>query len=1137
MQHLISYLKYNRIDFKQLSEEVIEIDSKTYQLLKPTEGKLFTENFVLIADNTEYDNYIFNFGGIWYSTPNGTQDKPELNKVKWLGKSTDAIITKSFLGVRGGYELLNGSGLYKDWCKRAKFLQVQNLGICEKNTLAGIMKFQLACKKNGIKAVLGATYTILKESDIKYDLKFYVKTEDGWNNLLMINKHVNVINHKFIKEEDLGQYLDGLVTVLDPKSLKFEDTPKFLLKSYYQLDTVIFEDESKDQEYLQNLKKYTESNLQPISITDAFYIDKEDSHIKIKLNTISNNREYVSKNQYFKSKQDYYDELEKLFNTIDDRFFDFFELALNNESKLVSECNFNVITGIKHLPEYIMTPEEKTAFKTHENLFWSIIEKGINERVPEDKVDLYLDRIETEFKVIKEGGFIDYFLILWDIINWSHSQGILTGIGRGSGGGSLIAYLTFITHIDPIYFDLPFERFFNKGRIDNGKVPDIDCDFQGDRKEEVKHYMERRYGAEQVCSIGTYTTLQLKAAIKDLSRVYNLNAGDVNWMTTVLDLEATDIREIFKNALQKPRLLSFIQDNCDMINDVQLLLEQPKAASIHACATLILPKEKDIYEWTPVRKALSTNDENILVSEWEGSELEEVGFLKEDILGIRQLDKFSTILSLIKENNKTPIDIYNIPYDDTKVLSYFKKGWSQDTFHFGSKGLTGYCKEMKSDNIDDLIAAIALYRPGTMESNLHNEYIFRKEGEKEIEYDWGTEAVTRNTYGILIFQEQIMQTCVAVGGFNLTESDDIRVAMGKKKRAIIDSYKIQFLKGAINKGCPEKEADDLWNKLEKFAGYSFNKAHATAYAITGYISQYLKVYYPIEFWTTAFKYVEKEEKIPAFISEINKTGAIKISPPDINNSFAETTSNFKLNTIYWSLESIKGLANTSSTQIIEDREKNGNYFSLEEFLERHNYKGSKVNKTVIEGLVLSGSFDSVESIEYPIERYRLIKYYREKYKVKTDKDKDLFEVNKDSLKEDYWWQLQSKKLSGLAFFDYKELCDKYIEDGSRFIEGSDYQSTTLHEQTQWKIGGILQEVIERTSKKKGKYAQLLIESNYQFIYVTLFPTEYQKLTSNGIQLLEEQGNIILLSGQISNDSYKKENTMRINDKSSILILK
>jgi len=676
MQELVSYLISKKIKFEEIDDQLLKIDDQLFQLVAPTEEKLFNEDFHLIIDDIKGENLVFNFGGKWYYISSDSVNNPQLVKLRYLGNLQEEILTTSFLGVRGMYELLNGSGHYSEWIRKAKFLNVKYLGICEKNTLAGVLRFQNQCQASGISSIIGATYTVYQsKTDYKYDVKCYVKNSIGWENLLLINTEVNVTNNKFIKQERFLELLEGIVVVLDPKSINFNRVLDFLnkLEIYYQLDTVEYEDKERDQEYLVNLKKFVDSKLSPISITDAFYLDKEDSFIKTRLNQISEIKEYKSLNQFFKSKLEYFDELSVLFKD-EERLFNYFESALSNELLLCSQCNFQISSTKKFLPIYKMTDEQSREYKDNEDLFWGLIEKGIEKRVPKNRYKEYLDRVEREVEVIKLGGFIDYFLILWDIIQWSNRNEILTGIGRGSAGGCLVAYCLGITHLDPIEFGLLFERFLNKGRVEGGSLPDIDCDFAGDRRDDVKHYMEKRYGKYQVCSVGTYTTLQLKAAIKDLSRIYNLDIGDVNWITTVLNDEDDSIAGIFKNALQHSRIMNFIQNHVDLVNDLESILKLPRSQSVHACATIILPEDRDIFHWIPVKSVMTKNNENLLVSEWEGGELESIGLLKEDILGIRQLDKFQFILSLIEANGKKRPDIYKLFYNDEIYLSIFVRG-------------------------------------------------------------------------------------------------------------------------------------------------------------------------------------------------------------------------------------------------------------------------------------------------------------------------------------------------------------------------------------------------------------------------------------------------------------------------------
>ena len=392
------------------------------------------------------------------------------------------------------------------------------------------------------------------------------------------------------------------------------------------------------------------------------------------------------------------------------------------------------------------------------------------------------------------------------------------------------------------------------------------------RRPEVKRYMEERYGADQVCSVGTYTTLQVKAAVKDLCRLKGVPVAEVNSFTSKID-GVKDFDDLFRIACQKKDVANFINRNPEIIEMVGLIQGQPKAKSIHACAMMIYPDEKDMYHWNPIRR-----QGDMLISEWEGGELDTAGFLKEDILGILQLSKFGDILKLIKDDTGEEINLYELPLDDPKVYSYFQRGWNGDVFHFGAKGLTGYCKMLKPDNITELVNCIGLYRPGVMEGNFHNEYILRKKGEREVSFRKGAGEILQSSRYIMIWQEQTMKMFQVLGGFNLVDADGARRAIGKKNVEKLQPFRERFLKNYIeNFGVDQKYAEETWKEIENMADYQFNKSHAVAYANTGYACQWLKVNYPLAFWSVAFSYADDDD-FPVYLHEINEIGNIKVIP-------------------------------------------------------------------------------------------------------------------------------------------------------------------------------------------------------------------------------------------------------------------
>ena len=665
-----------------------------------------------------------------------------------------------------------------------------------------------------------------------------------------------------------------------------------------------------------------------------------------------------------------------------------------------------------------------------------------------------------------------------------------------------------------------------------GSLPDLDTDFEMGRRGEVKEYMERRYGKDQVCSVGTYTTLQVKAAIKDLCRLEGIPVSEVNMFTAKID-GVKDFDDLFRMACQKKDVAYFINKYPGIIQAVGLIQGQPKAKSIHACAMMVYPDDHDMFHWNPVRR-----QGDMMVSEWEGGELDGAGFLKEDILGILQLSKFGDILKLVKEHTGKDVDIYTLPLDDKKVYTYFQKGWTGDVFHFGAKGLTGYCRMMKPDNITELVNCIGLYRPGVMEGNFHNEYILRKNGEREVSFRKGSDEILQDTRYIMIWQEQTMKMFQKLGGFNLVEADDARRALGKKKVEKLLPFKERFLKYyTSNFGVDQKYAEDTWKEIENMAAYQFNHSHAVAYANTGYACEWLKVNYPLEYWSVAFSYADDDD-YPVYLHEINEIGNIKVLPPDINESTDKIKTDFEDNSLVWSISSVKQVGEKAQVEIMEERSKNGPYFSFEEFLDRHSQKGSAVNKSVIENLVSCGAFDKLESISIPVDRLRLIDRYRELNKVKIDKEKDPFESNPDKRKYAWWYGLRQKRLCGLAFFDYSKLYTDYFKE---MLDRPDYPFKDFSEivddpvdnrSLNLTVGGYVYD-IEVKSGKKGEYAIITLEQNYQFRTVVFWANEYAAFENI---LKTCKNSILFMNGRTNWDGRNQQTAIYANESTEVLVL-
>lgn len=789
--------------------------------------------------------------------------------------------------------------------------------------------------------------------------------------------------------------------------------------------------------------------------------------------------------------------------------------------------------------------------------------------------------------------------------------------------------------------------------------------------------MEERFGKEQVCSLGTYTTLQLKEAISDMARADGIPVQLYRWFTACIgdDKEKT-IEEFFKTVCGKEDLKKFVKEHTETFNDMLVVLGSPKSQSVHACGTVVLPDGKTSYEWMPVH-----TQKGLVVTDWEGSEVEEAGFLKEDVLGIIQLDKFEEMLRLIKENHGIDIDIYSLPLDDKQVFEYAGKGWLGDVFQLGSAGLSGYCVKMKPENINELSACVALYRPGPMENNFHNEYILRKNGEK----DWteempiGGEEVVKKDFGLLVYQESIMLLAQKLAGFDSETTDLLRKCLGKKDLKKIKLYKDKFItnytKNFASKGVTKEYAENLWNQMEEFAKYSFNKcltgdekiypneltikelyekgvedisaitmdkygsftptkvkeiryagkrfiyeirtsdgavvrcsanhkfptpegckyafllrkggilyshkegvrvnveivsvdivdvqptydveidhpehnfvtgegivtcnSHSVCYGMTAYICLWLKVHYPIEYWSATFSFA-KDEKIPYYVNEIQQSGEIKIHPVDINKSDINIVSDYRTNSMYWAFNAVKQCGERAQEYISEEKKKNGPFFSLEEFIDRCVIKGSPVNKSVIENLIFAGAFDELENIQEPKDRLALIEMYRENKRVKILEDKDLLtnimKVRKE--RNNWWWLLQQKRTSSFAFFDYYDLVNEYhmpkLDDETEFQDVSQIKFWDINSKKTRRavIGGYVIEIIERKSKK-GIFATIVLESNYEFINVTIFPELFEEY---GEFLRGSKKNILLVNGVIVWDKFRGEYILQANVNSLFTVL-
>lgn len=1143
MDFIKTWTESNHLDTEWLDDRFFILDGKKFLVILPKDGKLFDASFEIILDDNdavligelEPDYFCFGFGGkVYYSKSDDLKCK--LTLLKHIGQAKD-LTGFPYLGVHGGYELCNGSRVYEDWCQKAKFLGVSALGLAERHTLAGALKFQQACAKAKIKSIIGETITV-KAKDFEFKLKLYVADQTGWRNLLRIHKALNVDNNSlYIDEGILDKYGKGLYGVFQSDTFLTDEivfTSVFwdMKKRFFQFDPSKYKSVQRDLVTLNCLKNYLRNFSGDIGlalICDSYYLDHEDAKVKKILNFIgSKGFENQSDDQYFKALEDVGEQALEMFTTAGDEFAaSILQIALEGTEEIVAGCDFMIKQGEIHLPKYILSEEEKQNFSDSEELFWHLINEGLEDKVVRAGKDeeTYMERVAVEADVILRGGFVDYFLILRDIINWCERNDILVGTGRGSVGGSVIAYLLGVTKVDAIEYGLLFERFLNESRIGKG-LPDIDTDFESGRRNDVKRYIEDRYGKDNVCSIGTYNTLQLKAAFNDILRYHGEQPQQIRFHSAMISESNDDLETLFRDAAGIDKLKLFVDDHIHAINDLHLVLGQAKSSSIHAAGIVITPVEYNgepmqIYDWFPCKVS-----DGILISEWEGPQLDDSGFLKADILGLNQLDKLRQMYDLIKEREGTELNVTqfmaSIDLKDPAVFDLFRKGLNQDVFQFGTDGLLAYCREVKPDSVHELAAINALYRPGPMESGAHIDYVKIKFGKKEPEYDFGTEEITKETYSLMIYQEEVMQVCVHLAGFTLTEADDVRKAMGKKIPEKLKAYQEKFVAGAIANGCPESEAHKIWNKLVAFAGYGFNKSHAVAYSIIGYQSQWFKCHYPMAFWTVSLQWA-KDEEVAKRISEIRKFNQLKIAPPDINKSKAAFSSDWDNDTIYWSLSKIQQVGEVTLQAILAERDENGPFYSLEEFIARS--KGKRINKTVVRNLILAGCFDELHGIDFTPKRMSLIE---EHCKIIGDDVPEDYKTS-DVYKEFFWYTMQ-RSVSGFGYFDYEAAL---LEMGypSHECMTAEQVSLSANEGVDGYVSGILVSVIKRKTKK-GEMGKITIDQNNDLIDVVIW-NDHWKVFKKDIE--QSVGRGIILRGKVLYDNYNKKNCVYSYDQTELQI--
>lgn len=880
------------------------------------------------------------------------------------------------LHIHSEFSLLDGANRIKDLPIRAKELGMDAMAITDHGAMFGAIDFYKACKANGIKPIIGCEVYVAPRSrcdkdpnlDSKYNhLILLAKNNEGYKNLskLVSLSYIEGFYYKpRIDREILEKYHENLICCsaclageVNQAILKndMEEAEKIatwyrdLFGEDYYLEVQnngVKEQVLVNQKLVELSKKL---NIPLVATNDAHYLKREDAYNHEVLLCIQTGKRITDEDRMrFETDELYVKSPEEM-----KEYFVGIPEAIENTVKIADKCNVEFEFGHTILPNYDV-PEQ---FKTHFEYIQKLTDDGIKQRYGENITQEIIDRKEYELNVIEKMGYVDYFLIVWDYIHFAKSNGIPVGPGRGSGAGSIVAYAIGITDIDPIKYNLLFERFLNPERI---SMPDFDVDFCYERRQEVIDYVGRKYGIDHVSQIITFGTMSARMVIRDVGRALDLPYAEADKLAKMIPNE---LHITIQKALEQNKELAERYENEAEIKkllDIAMALEgMPRQASTHACGIVITKEPVDTYVPLYVRDgAIST--------EYIMTTLEELGLLKMDFLGLRTLTVIQDTKDLVKQNQGIEVE-FDEEMHDAEVYKQWQEGTSVGIFQFESQGMTNFMKELKPDSLEDIIAGVSLYRPGPMDQ-IPRYIANKKDPDHAIYTHPSLKPILNVTYGCMVYQEQVMQIVRDLAGYSLGRADLVRRAMGKKKLDVMAKEREIFIHGQVDEegnvivpgcvrnGIDEQSANKIFDEMAEFAKYAFNKSHAAAYAVLSYQTAYLKTYYPAEFMAAMLNsFLGNLDKIPAYIDECKRLN-IEILKPNINKSYTKFTVD--KGKIRFGLGSIKNVGTSAVDEIVAQRNEKGEFQDFASFCER--IKDASVNKKCVESLIKAGAFDDFE---------------------------------------------------------------------------------------------------------------------------------------------------------------------------------
>ena len=887
------------------------------------------------------------------------------------------------LHIHSEFSLLDGANRIKDIPVRAKELGMKAIAITDHGVMYGVIDFYKACKKEGIKPIIGCEVYVAPRSRFDkepgvdkqyYHLILLAKNNQGYKNLsklVSIGFTEGYYYKPRIDLEVLEKYHEGLIVLsgclagavnralLEGQTEKAEEIAlwhKNVFGEDYYIEIQnngIREQVLANQKLIQLARKL---NIPLVATNDAHYLKKEDAYNHEILLCIQTGKRMSDEDRMkFETDELYIKSPEEM-----SEYFSAFPDAIENTVKIADKCNVEFEFGHTILPNYDVPKE----YPTHYDFLKKLCDDGLKQRYGENPSEEILKRAEYEIGIIKKMGYVDYYLIVWDFIHYAKSHNIPVGPGRGSGAGSILAYAIGITDIDPMKYGLLFERFLNPERI---SMPDFDVDFSDERRQDVIDYVADKYGHDHVSQIITFGTMAAKMVIRDVARVLDYPYAEADKLAKMIPNEP---HITISKALEQNKELKDLYENNEEINkllDIAMALEgMPRQTSTHACGVVITKDPVDTYVPLYVR-------DGQISTQYIMTTLEELGLLKMDFLGLRTLTVIQDTIDLVKQNRGIDVE-FDKDMSDPNVYKLWQEGKTSGIFQFESQGMTNFMQELKPDCLEDLIAGVSLYRPGPMDQI--PRYIKGKQNPGHNEYTHPSlEPILNVTYGCMVYQEQVMQIVRDLAGYSLGRADLVRRAMGKKKLDVMEKEREVFINGQVDEngniivpgcvrnGIDKDSANKIFDEMAEFAKYAFNKSHAACYAVVAYRTAYLKAYYPAEFMASMLNsYLGNLDKVPEYIEECKKLG-IEILKPDINKSSSKFTVEFdnnpeekvKMGKIRFGLGSIKNVGLPSIDSIIKERNSSGKFVSFTDFCER--ISGEAVNKKCIESLIKAGTFD------------------------------------------------------------------------------------------------------------------------------------------------------------------------------------